>query len=277
MIATTRVPSGEAVLAVQSRRVGDGGANVLFAHATGFCGGTWQPVVDDAAELGLSFEAITFDQRGHGGSTFGTNRLTWWDLGKDVLAVLGNRKAPIGVGHSSGGAALVLAELLVPGTFQSLLLFEPIIPPPPYGREEDHHLARLALKRTWRFDVRADALERFRRRGPFAGWDDRVLAAYLECGLTDHPDGGLQLACAREVEAEFYRSVGEHGAFERIGELRPQVSIMYGAETQDFGPEFYIQLAAAMPNASATGVLEASHFLPMERPELVAQSLAGLV
>ena len=72
---------------------------------------------------------LAADQRGHGDSSTPPPPYDWWDLGRDLLAVVDacRLERPGGPGPLSGAAALVLAELLRPGAFASLALVEPII------------------------------------------------------------------------------------------------------------------------------------------------------
>ncbi len=270
MIRSTRVVSGDAVLAVDHAGVNGGGPDVLFVHATGFCRGVWIPVVAEAARLGAAMSIQLMDQRAHGGSV-GSGVTDWWQLGSDVGRVVGGRR-PIGVGHSSGGAALAMAELLAPGTFRSLVLIEPILPPPPLGRSDDHPLAKSASKRRSSFESREAAALNYRGRGAFAGWDERALRGYLSCGLTGN--GPARLACDPEDEAEFYRTAESHGAYLRLGELQVPTKVVFGSATEPFAPSFFIDIADRIPGAETIEVSGANHFVPMQKPRLVAAIIA---
>lgn len=245
-----------------------GEGEVLYVHATGFCKETWLPTVESLPDLG----GLAIDQRGHGDSSVPDPPFDWWDLGRDVLTAvdaLGWRRT-VGVGHSAGGAALVLAELMRPGTFGSLLLIEPIIFPPPFVRVEDFSMTRTALRRRAAFPSRAAALESFRGRGPFSRWEPSALRSYVDHGFRE-VDGAWVLKCAPEVEAEFYRSATAHGAWDRLGEVSCPVVVAGGEDSDSHPREFLKRQAAGFPDARAEIVTGATHFLPMERPGEVAR------
>ena len=122
------------------RRSGVDGPALAFAHAAGFCRGTWAPVIED---LHYDGSTVAWDHRAHGGSAVPSLPIDWWDTARDTLAVLADSRPPIvGVGHSLGAASLLMAEILSPGTFAAIVAIEPIVFPPPYGPNDDHPLAR---------------------------------------------------------------------------------------------------------------------------------------
>src|SRR5215211_1592773 len=109
--------------------VADGRSTLLCSHATGFHGHCWLPFTE---VLNDRFHSIALDYRAHGHSTDPQSRqIDWHDFGEDARAVvdaLGLRGC-VGIGHSMGGAALLMAELARPGSFRALALFEPIVFP----------------------------------------------------------------------------------------------------------------------------------------------------
>lgn len=265
------VSSGAIDIAVAVDGAPDRGT-ALFVHATGFCKETWAPVVGALADVA----AISIDQRGHGGSGVPDPPFDWWDLAEDVRAVVADvapARPLAGVGHSSGGAALAMAEIVAPGTFDTLVLVEPIVYPAPYGRTEDHPLTVSALRRRRVFDSLDHVLESFRGRGPFARWTEEALQAYARFGTVDEGDGRRRLACAPEVEAEFYRGATAHGAWDRLDEIACPVTVIVGEASASHAPPLAQALAARFRTASLMAVPGATHFVPMERPEVVADAV----
>lgn len=261
------VGAGGVELAVEDRP-GEG-RPVLFVHATGFCKETWWPVVE-----GLAGHHVLVDQRGHGESGSPEPPIDWWDLATDVLAVIDatGLDRPIGVGHSSGAAALAMAEVSRPGTFSELVLVEPIMFPGHVRREEDNPMSAAALKRRRSFPTRDHAFESYLGRGPFAHWDERVLRAYVDHAFEPAGDAWA-LRCSPEIEAEFYRGATATGAFGRLGEIGCQVTLMAGADSDTHSGPLLDALTGAIPQVETVVVPGASHFVPMEYPEAVAAAI----
>jgi len=247
---------------------------VLAVHATGFCKELWGPVAD----LLRPHPVVAPDQRGHGESSVPPPPYDWWDLGRDLLAVVEacRLERPVGLGHSSGAAALVMAELLLPGTFASLVLVEPIIFPVPATRMEENPMTLAALRRRRSFASPEAAVESWSGRGAFAGWSEAALARYACHGLR-REEGGWALRCSPETEAEFYRGATAHGAWERLGEVPCPVVLVAGATSTSHPAPFLEAMHERFPAARLEVVPGAGHFLPMERPEAVAALVAPLL
>lgn len=256
------------VLAVD--RIGSGSVSALFVHANGFSKEMWRPVVNRLEDI----EAVVLDQRGHGDSEVGVPPFDWWDNGRDLLAVVdgsGLESPRIGVGHSSGAAHLAMSEILRPGTWDALVLIEQISPPPPFGRAEEHPLVTGALRRRRSFASRDEAFESYRGRGPFARWEDDSLDLYVDHAFRRGADGAWTLACAPEVEAEYYRTATAHGAWDRLGEIACPVTMVVGEESDTHSPPNAAALAARFRDVEVITVAGATHFVPMEFPGRVAE------
>jgi pimeloyl-ACP methyl ester carboxylesterase len=234
---------------------------VYFAHATSFCGQVWRPVVDALEGI----ENKTWDFAGHGVGPQLSPPFDWSVFGEQAIDE--TEPGGVGVGHSMGAAALVMAQLRDP-RFEFLVLVEPIILPGPH-RRSDHHMSEVALKRKRWFPSREVARENFLSRPAFAGWDRRALEGYLEGGLAD-AGGRVRLACDPEVEAEVYRGSTAHDTWEHLGGVEIPVLILAGARSDTIPPELARAQAARFPRAGVEIVPDAGHFLPMERPGLVA-------
>ena len=256
---------------------GGNGPDLLLAHATGFHAHVWLPVVE---RLRPSFRCVAFDERGHGDSGEPADGVyEWRGFADDALSVVGDAglDRPFGVGHSCGGAALLMAEQAQPGTFRALYCYEPVIaptddPPPPSATRENP-LAVGARRRREVFESRDDALARYASKPPFAGFADGALRAYVDWGFDDLDDGSVRLKCRGENEARIYEWGFSHDAYRRLGEVHCPVTVAYGERTTAMGAAVCEPVAARLPAARLEVLPGLTHFGPLEDPEAVAQAV----
>lgn len=240
---------------------------VYLAHATSFCGAVWRPVIERLTGV----DCVVWDFAGHGNGPELDLPVHWGRFGDQVLDE--TEPGGIGVGHSMGACALVMAQLKDPVRFRFLVLIEPIIFPGPH-RRQDHSLVEVASKRKNSFDSRQAAFENFSSRGAFSNWDPEALAGYVDCGLQG--EGPVALACKPEVEADIYRASNDHDTFERLGEIEIPLLVLSGQNSDTIAPEFARTQAAQFASAGVEIVPDAGHFLPMEKPDLVADRVARI-
>lgn len=248
---------------------------LAMLHATGFCKETWEPLIDELRIHGVDNEVMAWDQRAHGDSGPIGAMADWWDLGHDAVAVIDSLDAPIvGIGHSSGGAALVMAELLRPSSLDSLILVEPVIFPPPYGRDEDSPLAVGASRRRASFSSQAEARNNYIGKGAFAHWEERAVDAFV-AGCFAADGDGITLKCRPEDEADFYRAGSAHGVWDRLGEVNVPTLIVSGERDSGLFDGLAAKQAAEFVDAKVAIVADAGHFVPMEQPAALAALVAG--
>jgi pimeloyl-ACP methyl ester carboxylesterase len=247
-------------------------ATVAYSHATSFCGAVWDPIVSR-----VGGDHLVWDQLGHGRAQPIAHPFDWWSFGADVAKRVSEVNGPlVGVGHSMGGTALVMAELLTPGTFDYLVLIEPILLPPPFVAR-DSQVARSAEKRRATFPSLAEARNRLRQKQPFMAWDEGAFAGYLRDGFRPTGHGSeVTLACDPQDEAEIYRSAFAHGAWQRLSEVRVPTLVMAGALSDTHNETETRELASQFPSAGIEIVPGVGHYLPMEMPDMVADRVRRL-
>jgi pimeloyl-ACP methyl ester carboxylesterase len=253
---------------------GGRGPDLLLAHATGFHAHIWLPVVEYLRER---FRCVAFDERGHGDTPTPANGdFDWRTFGRDALAVVEalGLERPYGVGHSAGGALLLLAEVAAPGTFRALYCWEPVIvptdDPPPPG---DSPMARGARRRREVFASRQEARDRLGAKLPFSLFTPEAFDAYIEHGFDDLPDVTVRLKCRGEDEARTYEHGGAHDAFRHLAEVQCPVAVECGSAPTPFGIEACTQYAARLPHGRVAEVEGLTHFGPMQAPDVLAERI----
>jgi pimeloyl-ACP methyl ester carboxylesterase len=262
---------------------GDGSADVLlFSHATGFHGLVWRPM---AAHLSRTFHCLAIDLRGHGVSVTPSGASLHWDeMGRDVMAVLDSEVIPPsrrvhGIGHSMGGAALVLAAAGRPQAFRSLWLYEPVVVAPgllpPTGHPNP--MAEGAARRRDTFGSLDDAVANYESKSPLNQLRGDALWSYVEGGFATRPDGQVMLRCTPATEAALFRGASDNASWGVLGELDLPVAVVAGRD-DEFGPvTFAPSIVECLPQGRLIERRHLGHFGPLEDPEYMAHDLEGWI
>ncbi len=254
----------------------------IFVHANGFNAATYLETLESIA---VQSRWLAVDQRGHGRTTLATvadARTDWLDLRDDLLALIEvlNARDLVLSGHSMGGTVSLLASAEMRGSDRvaRLVLFDPVILPAPLLEgTEGSPMVQGALRRRARFSNVDEAFKAYRGRGAFRTWPDDTLSAYLSDGLRPAPEGpGLALSCSPQWEASNYAAQGHDSWAALSCGVRP-IDIFTSETGSTFRREAPEQerLEALAPRVTVQTVVGASHFLPMERPDLVKVALSA--
>ncbi len=268
---------------------GDPGAGptVLLVHATGFHARCWDGVVralgTDAPHL------VALDLRGHGRSSkAGPHH--WRQFGLDVAAFVAalDLDRIVGVGHSMGGHCVTWAAAAQASRFRQLLLVDPVIMAPGAYRRSaalaDLDVHPVARRRN-RWESPEAMFRRFENRHPFSLWEPAVLRDYCRHGLLPAADGeGLVLACPPQVEAAIYLGSTGRDIGDVVAALPHPVTVLRAKPREaaegklDFSRSpTWPGLAAAFPKGRDVYLPALSHFIPMQRPALVAAHIRELL
>ena len=256
--------------------LGGSGTNVLFVHGTGLNGPMFGPLARLVAATSWSL-----DLRGHGYSTPPiTDDYHWQGFGDDVATAARwvteqTGRAPVGFGHSLGGASVLRAEAQNPGTFRAIVTFEPIVFPPGSGfpDPETHPLVQASLRRRAEFPSFDAAYENFQSKPPMNTLNPEALRAYVEAGFrpTDHRT--VTLSCPPKREAAVFACDTRNDTWQILDTVRCPLLLMHG-RVHDASPARYVAAAAErLTGSTVVGFDEVGHFGPFERPDLVAGPL----
>jgi len=260
--------------------------DVVFAHANGFNAMTYRSIL---GPLSLSLRIIAMDQRGHGASRLPAEpegRRSWTDLRDDLLALLETLgDGPVILaGHSMGATTSLLAAHARPDRVRALVLFDPVVLPR-WTSALMHRLPRLAtriygrmpltqgaLRRRAVFDSFGAAFHAYRGRGAFRTWPEIMLADYVAGGFREREDGSVELNCTPAWEASNFAAQG-NDTWRALNRTSLPIDIYQSAVQSACRIGAAANLRRKNPRLHVHTVPQTSHFLPMERPDLVRDAL----
>ncbi|KAI9513482.1 Alpha/beta hydrolase fold-1 [Russula earlei] len=225
----------------------DGDAvTLVLAHATSFHKELWEPFLEDLYDQTTTSprhnspvpkirDAWAIDCPNHGDSAVLNEKtllsgytpvFTWEEYAQATHLILNGfgkgidvdfkSRNLVGIGHSMGASAIVLAAAIHPFvSWSSVILLEPMFIGPSYFQSSGKFLEEGAVKRRDVWSSREEAHENFRERS-FKSWDPRLIDLFVRYGLRElptaiHPEKtqGVTLKCTKVQESASY--VENHG------------------------------------------------------------------
>lgn len=255
--------------------------DIVFSHANGFNARTYRTIL---GPLAPGLRILALDLRGHGRSELPTpteGRISWDGLAEDLLALLAalDVRGAVLSGHSMGGTSSLLAAARAGGRVRSLVLFEPVLLPP--GASEAYRRGEAAAspmevaarRRRAVFASRQDALAAYTGRGAFKSWSPDQLADYVADGFRDRSDGQVELSCTPDWEASNF-GAHAHDPWPVLRAPPCPIRILRAEQAStsaSLTPHLDELVAAGLRIETVAGT---SHFLPMERPQVVRAALS---
>jgi len=257
---------------------------VVMSNANGFNAYTYRQLLSPLCDR-LRVQAI--DARGHGFSTAAADPempLSWNNFRDDLIRFLEALGEPaLLVGHSLGATTSLLLAEARPDLVTGVLAVEPVIQP--YLRSWGMRVKRWlhlphqanglvdgAAKRRAIFPDRDAVFASYKGRGAFRSWPEQVLRDYITGGTRDRADGQIELACAPAWEAHVFRSSGTY-IWDRLARIKRPITIIHGNVFSTCTAPVTQHMARLHPSAKITLVDGASHFLPMEFPDIVRENI----
>ena len=259
---------------VEVHDLGGHGPRLLMSHANGFHGLCWTPV---AEHLTRRFHCYAHDHRGHGDTPVPKNwKIAWAGYGADTTAVAKELHEPggiIGVGHSMGGATLLMAAVKDPSLFRGILVYEPIVPPADLRMPANRPnvLAEGAARRKSSFKSYEEAMANYSSKLPMSAFTPEALEAYVRGGLREGDDGLVHLKCDPATEAENFRNPTVPQLWKKLASLEIPVWVLSG-HPEPFQPSGWAEAVAdQLPNGNHIEYSDLDHFGPFVDPARIAR------
>ncbi len=252
---------------------GGDGSPIVILHATGFLGRIYAPIAEALTAIGRVY---TYDQRGHGDSGRAPDdRYDWARTMEDLagfITAMGLERVR-GLGHSAGATAIGSLACERPELVSRAVLAEPVVFESPTAPELGwrNPFIERTLKRKRVFDSVDAMFQNFDRKPPYNTWRKDMLRAYCEYGTRPDAEGRRELKCAPEIEARFYETSRDFAGVGVIRRAEAPLQVLFGVNSDSLGITLSDQIAARLRHGRVVNVPDTGHFMPMEKPEEVAQ------
>jgi pimeloyl-ACP methyl ester carboxylesterase len=250
---------------------GGDGPPIVVLHATGFLGRVYRPI---ALALRSTGHVYSYDQRGHGDSSRPADGdYSWAGTAADLKAFIMAMKLEgvRGLGHSAGATAIGSLAATHPELIPRSVLVEPVVFDDEARDSVKDSLYERTLKRKRWFESAEAMFRNLEHKPPFAVWRSDMLRDYCEYGTRPAHDGGVELKCPPEIEADFYSRAQEFPGLSIILESPAPSLLILGEKSDSTAIKIADKIVAQLANGTLVTVPDAGHFLPMEQPEMIAR------
>jgi pimeloyl-ACP methyl ester carboxylesterase len=142
---------------------------------------------------------------------------------------------------------------------------------PGAGAPLDSPMVMGTLRRRTGFPSIEGAVDAFVGRGVLAPWPREIVEDYVRGGLRASADGEFELACAPAWEASGYIAQG-HDVWGALAQVTAPMRLLRAEKASTA----WVDSLAGDPRLRIETIPGTTHFLPMERPDLIVATLADL-
>ncbi|TGM96925.1 alpha/beta fold hydrolase [Leptospira yasudae] len=254
------------------------GPIVLLCHANGYSALTYRYYIE---ELSKTHRVIALDFAGHGESDSTLDFKNWYFFRDQVLALIEaeNLRDIIGVGHSLGGASLILSSYHSPEKFRKVIANDPVVLDflkVTYSRLFHNPLAKVAIKRRREFKNIETVSKLYKRTPSFLKMDTAIYDDYIQSCFRTGPNGEAILRCSPEVEAKIFDSVSYLSLFQ-YGRIKTETHITIPEPHEVCSPKG----AKRIQSGNSKSTLEiwpgTTHFFPFEEKQKTLQRILNVL
>ncbi|PTL78207.1 alpha/beta fold hydrolase [Vitiosangium sp. GDMCC 1.1324] len=259
---------------------GGTGPVLHLAHANGFPPGTYRKLIE---RLKQRYHVFTLRGRCLVPGTDPLSMRDWDDMAEDLARALRAHglEGVLGVGHSMGGVATLLASAKDPGLFRAVVALDPVLfsgsralliqAMDLFGLRHRIPPANLARRRRDHWGSREEAATSYRKKALFQHFDPECFQDYITHGLTEAPSGGFQLTIPKAWEARIFET-SPHGVWRKLRTVAVPALVLRGSDSDTLTPEALERVRRTLPGVRAEEQ-PGTHLFPLEHPEECAQRL----
>lgn len=274
--------------AIPSFSVGQSGPLLHFAHANGYPPRAYQPLLD---HLQGQYRVHAWEARPLWPGSSPDTLHDWSQIGDDLLLFFeqqGQGEPWIGLGHSFGAHATLMAALAKPDLISRLILIDPpfFLPHQSWGwslvsrlglANRLHPLSRRALHRRRSYPDVTTLFASYRSKKVFRGFSDAALQICVDALVVEDTGGGVTLRYSPEWEAQVYSSALRHDrqVWRELHTLKMPLTLIRPEYGATFSDKATLLLRKKLPGAKVITLPKSSHLVPLERPAEIAGIVQG--
>ncbi|WP_224362135.1 alpha/beta fold hydrolase [Hyalangium versicolor] len=264
---------------------GGSGPELHLAHANGFPPGSYRRLIE---LLKPRYHVFTLRSRSLVPGSDPLEMRTWDDMADDLAQALRAHglEGVIGVGHSMGGVATLLASVNEPKLFRAVVAMDPVLLTGSrlmllgllslLGLRSQVPPASLARRRREAWNSREEAAASYRKKPLFQRFDPASFQDYIAHGLTESPGGGFRLTIPTAWEARIFET-SPRDAWRQLRSVSVPTLVIRGGDTTTLTPEALDRVRRTIPGVRAEELPGTTHLFPLEQPEACARTLLSFL
>jgi pimeloyl-ACP methyl ester carboxylesterase len=241
---------------------------ILFCHANGYSAGCYKTYFRRLKE---DYRIVSIDFIGHGKSESNLNYKNWYFFRDQVLAVLEkeNLTNVTGIGHSLGGATLLLSSVVAKERFKKLLVMDPVIlglKLITLSKIFGNPLAKAAAKRRTEFHSMELVRRGYSKFPQFAKFDSEVFSDFLSsCFKEDPTTHKVVLSSDPRVETKTF-SMAHYLTYFNFYKIKTETHVLIPNPHEVCSKDQARMITKQNPKSSYEIWDGATHFFPFESP-----------